>query len=209
MLPSCLFQHFNGIEGFCGWHSNDHPEVPFNVDVETGPRLVNQDVIRAARVAGLYACVLNGLSSELELPFGGYGLTAVCNDSAALVQQCLYNEATIYPMTSVGRYLHRTMRYAQHMAEKMNRVTGLDDEVHDLTSIADAMKKMPSDLNASPANAENAARRMLATMQPNMPFNLAKDSKRVMEAILKEEQESEVFGKIRKEKREGVLHGWK
>jgi RecG-like helicase len=95
------------------------------------------------------------------------------------------------------------------MAEKMNRMNDMDNEVHDLTAIADAMKKIPSDLNASPANAQNAAKRMLATIQPNLPFNLAKDSKRVMEAILKEEQESEVFGKIRKEKQESVLQAWR
>lgn len=66
-------QHFNGIEGFCGWHANEHPVVPFNVDVETGPRLKGKDAVRAARIAALYATVLNGLSSDLKLPFGGYG----------------------------------------------------------------------------------------------------------------------------------------
>jgi hypothetical protein len=189
--PSTLrIQHFNGIEGFCGWHSNEHPEVPFNADVEPGPRLVNEDAIHAAQIAGLYANVLNGLSTELKLPFGGYGLTAVCNDSAALVQQCLYGTCTIYPMTSVGRFLQRTMRYSQHMADQL-RVSDddMESEVRDLMSIADAMKKIPSDLNASPGNAKNAAKRMLATLQPNLPFLLAKDSKTVMESILLEEED--------------------
>lgn len=117
------------------------------------------------------------------------GLTAVCNDSAALVQQCLYNTTTIYPMTSVGRFLQRTMRYGQRLEEKFQSHDGLDREVEDLAAISAAMKKIPSDLNASPANAASAARRMLATLQPNLPFLLAKDSKNVMESILREEEE--------------------
>ena len=177
-------QHFNGIEGFCGWQSNEHPEVPFNVAVETGPRLKGNDAVRAARIAALYATVLNGLSTELKLPFGGYGLTAVCNDSAALVQQCLYNATTIYPMTSVGRFLLRTQRYGDRLADQLNSHEDLDLEVQDLYLITTAMKKIPSDLNASPGNAQDAARRMLATLQPNLPFLLAKDSKNVMESIL-------------------------
>jgi hypothetical protein len=69
---------------------------------DAGTGLKGKDAVRAARIAALYATTLNGLSSELKLPFGGYGLTAVCNDSTALVQQCLYGVTTIYPMTSVG-----------------------------------------------------------------------------------------------------------
>ena len=76
--PSTLqIQHFHGIEGYSGWNSNDHPVIPFNVAVECGPRLHGAEAADAARIAGLYASVLNGLSTELKLPFGGYGLTAV------------------------------------------------------------------------------------------------------------------------------------
>jgi hypothetical protein len=78
------------------------------------------------------------------------------------------------------------------MADRLRVPDGdMESEVRDLMSIADAMKKIPSDLNASPGNAKNAAKRMLATLQPNLPFLLARDSKTVMESILLEEEEDE------------------
>ena len=67
-------------------------------------------------------------------------------------------------------------------------VNEVKEDVKDLNTIVNAMKRIPSDLNASPANSADAARRMLATLQPNLPFNLAKDSEEVMQSILEEDQ---------------------
>ena len=90
------------------------------------------------------------------------------------------------------------MRYSENMAQEMAKVDGdVDKEVKALLVIADSMKKIPNDLNASPATAENAAKRMLATMQPTLPFLLAKESRSVVEAIIQEEEEeSEVMKEI-------------
>ena len=188
--PSSLrIQHFIGIEGFCGWKSNENAIVPFNEAVEGGPRLSGPDAVRAARLAGLYANVLNGLATEMKLPFGGYGLSAVCNDSAAVLQQCLYDKNTIYPLTSIGRFMQRTLRYAQRLREKLllQQQKSLDPEIDDLCAIVDAMKQLPSDINAAPSNAASAAKRMLHTLQPKLPFRMHVDSKKVMESILEEE----------------------
>jgi hypothetical protein len=69
-----------------------------------GQRLTSiTEIVRATRLCAIYANVMNGLATELQLPFGGYGLTSVCNDSAAVIQQLLYNECTIFPQTSIGR----------------------------------------------------------------------------------------------------------
>lgn len=208
--PSELrLQHFVGIEGFCGWKANVNPEVPFNEAIERGRRLRGDDVIRAARIAGLHSVVLNGLATEMELPYGGYGLTAVCNDSAALVQQCLYGVNTIYPMTSVGHYMLKSMRYAQDLQGKLKSSKGMDEEVKELKSIIDAMKEIPSDLNASPSAAHSAATRLLATMPPKVPLILMKDSKEVMESILEEDalaEAHEVSPRAKKEHVEQVVN---
>lgn len=195
--PSELnIQHFVAIDGFCGWHQNSNPQVAYNEAVERGERLTGDDAVRAARIAGLYANCLNGLATEMELPFGGYGLTAVCNDSAALVQQCLYGVNTIYPMTSIGRFLLKTMRYAESFQEKLLKSVPdsavLHIEKEDLSAIVRAMKQIPSDLNASPSLAQSAASRLLATLQPSMSLKLMKDSKNVMESILNEDIMAEV-----------------
>ena len=195
-------QHFVGIEGFCGWHQNSNPIVSFNEAVERGERLTGEDAVRAARIAGLYANCLNGLATEMELPFGGYGLTAVCNDSAALVQECLYGVNTIYPMTSIGRFLMKTMRYAEGLQDRLlgsSQATAstsdsgrLQKEKEDLSAIVHAMKKIPSDLNASPSQAHSAASRLLATLQPSLSLKLMQDSKNVMESILNEDIMEEI-----------------
>ena len=183
-------QHFIGIEGFCGWKSHANPDVPFNEAIPMGPRLYNKDAVRGARLAALYAITLNGLASDLGLPFGGYGVTAVCNDSAAIVQQCMYGTNTIYPMTSIGRFELKTMRYAKNIESRLGKLEGMNNEKRDVRAIIEAMKLIPSDINASPSNAKSAASRLLNTLQPKLPFLLMKDSKEVMESIVLEEGES-------------------
>jgi len=187
-----IIQHFIGIEGFCGWKSDHNPEVPFNENVESGsPLKDSRQVGRAVRLAGLYANVLNGLATELELPFGGYGVTAVCNDSAAMLQQCLYGESYIFPLTSLGRYMQRTLRYNQVLSRELKAVSRgtMKDELEDLEALQQAMLALPSDINATPANAPDAARRLLHTMQPERPLALMDNSKTIMENILQEHKE--------------------
>lgn len=204
--PSTLaLQHFIGIEGFCGWHSHANPVVPFNEAVPAGTPLTGLQAVRAVRLAGLHANVLNGLATELGLPFGGYGTTAVCNDSAAILQQCLYGETTIYPLTSIGRFAQRTMRYAQSLRENLAKREGMDIEVQDLDAIVLAMKQLPSDINASPTNSKSAANRMLHTLQPKLPFGLMHDAKDVMESILQEEEQMEATTSQSKRKKSALL----
>lgn len=189
MWQSMHFQHFTSIAGFCGWNSHETPLVPYTVDVEMSPRRCGKDAVRAARIAGLYASALNGVATEMHLPFGGYGLTAACNDSAAIVQQCLYGKSLIYPITSIGRFMQRTIRYIKRLRTSFIQIGNntMSEEIHDLNVIARAHKEIPTDINAAPSNAESAAWRLLKTLPPKLPFLLMEDSKRVMENILDEE----------------------
>ncbi|EEC48277.1 predicted protein [Phaeodactylum tricornutum CCAP 1055/1] len=188
----CSIQHFIAVDGFCGWHSNHNAEVPWLRGVECGHRVTGTKAVRATRLAGLYANVLNGLATDLDLPRGGYGLTAVCNDSAAVIEQCLYGTNSIYPMTSIGRFMMRTARYVSDFREKLEGYGGMEEELEDLCAILNAMKKLPSDINASPTNAESAARRILHTLPPDMGFQMMVDCKKIMESILEEEVVGEV-----------------
>lgn len=192
-----IIQHFIGIEGFCGWKSDQNPEVPFIENVESGrPLKAASEIVRAVRLAGLYATVLNGLATDLELPFGGYGVTAVCNDSTAIVQQCLYKESYIFPLTTVGRYMQRTLRYGQNLDRQLRDASSdtvsLQDELKDLEALMEAMVVLPSDVNATPANAADAARRLLHTMQSQRPLALMNESKNVMENIIAEHRRIKV-----------------
>lgn len=196
--PSVLrIQHFIGIEGFCGWKSHESPMIPFSEAVEQGERLSGDRAVRATRLAALYANTLNGLATSLHLPFGGYGVTSVCDDSAAVIQQCLYGKNSIYPMTSIGKFAQRTLRYAQsfrkNLTEQQANHHGVDnnnlkEEIADLCAIVHALKQLPNDINSTPSNSASAASRIFSTIQPRLPFLLNLDAKRVMESILHEEE---------------------
>lgn len=63
--------------------------MPFNEGIELGQRLSGKDAVRSARVAALYANVLNGLATEMELPFGvwlNFCLQRFGSCSAAMVR---------------------------------------------------------------------------------------------------------------------------
>jgi hypothetical protein len=185
-----IVQHFIGIEGFCGWKSDQYPELPFNKNVASGRPLTEaSQVVRAVRLSALYANILNGLASELELPFGGYGVTAVCNDSAAIIQQCIYGKSYIFPLTSIGRYMQRTLRYSKSLDHKLQSLHDMEEELRDMDALMEAMMELPSDINSTPANAADAAHRALHTLQPDLPLALMEDSKAVMENILQEHKE--------------------
>lgn len=185
-------QHFIAIDGFCGWYTNHNAEVPWVRGVDCGPRLQGTDAARAARFAAVYATCLNGLATERNLPFGGYGLTAVCNDSAAVIEQCLHGTCSIYPMTSIGSYMMRTVRYAAAVRNSFRQLSGMEKEVEALGMIIHAMGKIPSDLNASPSYAASSAERILHGLPPNPSFRLMTECRSVMESLLKEEAIDEV-----------------
>lgn len=85
----CNIQHYTAIEGMCGWHSNHTPKAPWMTDVDYCEPFRGKEAVRAVRMAALSAIVLNTVGTELNLPNGGYGLTGVCNDVAALIEYAM------------------------------------------------------------------------------------------------------------------------
>ena len=184
----CSIQHYISIDGYCGWQSNHNGDVPWLQAVKCGTPVTGKEAVRATRLAGLHANVLNGIATDMALPFGGYGLTGVCNDTAAVTEQCLYGTSSVYPMSSIGRFMQLTLRYAQRFRNKLQELPNMKMEVDDLCALIKAMRKIPSDINASPTNASNAAKRMLHCLPQDRPFMLMDDTKKVMESILREEE---------------------
>lgn len=190
-INRCSIQHFIAIDGFCGWHSNHDANMPWLADVNCDTPVTGKEAVRASRLAGLYACVLNGLGTEMDLPFGGYGLTGVCNDSAALLEHCMYGKSNIYPMTSIGRFLMHSLRYTRDFRTRLTLQPGNDEELEDLGDILKSMREIPSDVHAAPANARSAAERMLYFLPEDPPFKILDETKRIMGEILQEERDEE------------------
>jgi hypothetical protein len=56
----------------------------------------------------LLACTFNSIGTEMELPFGGYGLLGVCNVMAPLIDCAIRGRLNMmYPLLSMGRGLLR------------------------------------------------------------------------------------------------------
>jgi len=180
-------QHYIGIEGFTGWKPNHLPVIPFHDGVINGRTVTGSKAVQAARLCGLQATALNGVATELKLPYGGYGLTAVCNDSAAVIQHCLFGKCTIFPMTSIGPYLQRTYRYTQRLGNDLNKLGANQDVLDDMEALIDALRNLPSDINPTPASAADAASRIVHTLPDNMAFELMNDSRDAMRSIMTEE----------------------
>lgn len=75
-------------------------------------------------------------------------------------------------------------------------MNGFDEEIQDAEALMDGMVALPSDINASPAMAANAAKRMLHTMQPERPLCLMEESKSIMESILEENRARATNGSV-------------
>lgn len=181
-------QFYVAIEGLCGWHSNHNVDAPWIRGVSTCPVYEPAMAVDAVRLSSLCGVVLNCVATEMELPFGGYGLTGVCNDTAAIVDWALRGETNMHPLTSVGRFLLHVRRRMQKFKEALSQANEMEREVEDLDKLMRATTKVPSDLLASPTAAEESARRMLECFPPDdeLAFALSVDCKRIMENLLEE-----------------------
>ena len=89
----------------CGWHSNYNTDVPWVKGVSTTELYTTEQALTAIRMSGILACTFNAIGTDMALPFGGYGVLGVCNDTAALVDFAVRGETNMYPLLSTGRYL--------------------------------------------------------------------------------------------------------
>ena len=101
----CDIQFYMAIEGMCGWHSNYNTDVPWVKGVSTTELYTTEQALTAIRMSGILACTFNAIGTDMALPFGGYGVLGVCNDTAALVDFAVRGETNMYPLLSTGRYL--------------------------------------------------------------------------------------------------------
>ena len=185
---SCNIQFYMAIEGLCGWHSNHNANVPYIEQSDCCEPFREKDAVHAVRLAGLSAVMTNAIGTEENLPFGGYGLTGVCNDSAALIEQAMRGTTNVYPLVTSGRFLTSTVRRMKrlhNMFEKQNDPL-LDLDIKDLDLLMRSAIRMSSDLHASPSNAADSSRRMLKCLPKGLPFMLNVRTKAVLEDLQSE-----------------------
>ena len=188
---TCLIQFYMAIDGMCGWHSNHNVDVPWIEPVATTSNYTQEEALMATRMSGILACVFNQIGTEMDLPFGGYGVLGVCNDTAAIVDFAVRGETNMYPLLSTGRFLMHTAKFLTGFHDSMLFYSKGEDgkptkrmkaAIADTLRIAHAACNMSSDIHCSPKQMVGAAKRY-ASNYPTSYFQINEDSKEVMQEI--------------------------
>ena len=181
----CDIQFYMAIEGLCGWHSNHNPAVPWIASTSTTDIYDRPTTLRAIRMSGLLACAFNSIGTEMDLPFGGYGVLGVCNDTAALVDFAVRGSTNMYPLLSTGRFLVHTAAHLVETCDKLSEYEDMAVVAQDARRLATAACFMESDIHCSPTQLIGAARRFNANY-PQSYFQITDDSREVMQHMSKE-----------------------
>ena len=194
------FYETKAIEGMCGWHSNHQIEVPWIEAVSTTRLYSQEEALTAVRMSGILACAFNQIGTEMDLPFGGYGVLGVCNDTAAIVDFAVRGETNMYPLLSTGRFLMHTAKFLVGFHDDLVRSSNaatkrIRTAAAETLRLASAACNMQSDIHCSPKQMIDAARRY-ASNYPTAYFQITTDSKEVMAEIT--EQYLDLESKISK-----------
>jgi len=176
---NCDIQFYMEISGLCAWNSNHNPAVPWMERNATSPVYTKEQTLEAMRMCGLLACTFNQIGTEMDLPFGGYGLVGVCNDTAALIDSAVRGTTDMYPLLSTGRFLMHTARLLMKFHGCLSAQGDTGDTVLKLTRATCAME---SDIHCAPDDAIDAARRYRANF-PEAYFQITADSVEVMDKL--------------------------
>lgn len=88
---------FQGISG-TGFFAGGLTATPSWCGRKIADTYSGQKAVEAMELAGLMGDVINKSAKAQHLAVGGYGVTGVCNDSVAIIQQAMSGHATAYPL---------------------------------------------------------------------------------------------------------------
>lgn len=179
-------QHFIAIDGLCGWHSNHNADVPWINDVDCGEPVHGIIAADYVRVAALQAVAMNAVATKYSLPHGGYGLTGVCNDSAAMIEYAMTRKTHVYPITLSGRFTMHNLRLTQSIKTALKEKPSMEKEVDALDRLTEAMTELKSDVSSLPSEAMDQCRRQLHCQPPEMPFVHNKETQSILQSIQRE-----------------------
>lgn len=114
-------------------------------------------------MTGLISVAFNTIASELDLPFGGYGVLGMCNDSATIIDYAIRGETNSYPLLSTGRYLNHIVDFLINFKERLQsngaEKSKLKPAMKDLVALIKSTSNLPSDLHITPASIIDTAKR--------------------------------------------------
>jgi hypothetical protein len=137
----------------------------------TSQALSGDKALEAISVAGAFTDVVNTTAKAKNLYADGYGITGVCNDSVAVIQQAVTGRADAYPLLMKDEVLYGALK------ERLNDANKADDPAY--KSIRKAMRELPSDVRKN----DSQARRALASLPwaaGKEPFVSSEEARRIL-----------------------------
>ena len=116
-------------------------------------------------MCAVVAVTFNRIATEFNLPFGGYGILGMCNDSATIVDYAIRNKHTnAYPLLSTGRYLNHIVNYFIKLKDELTKSCEgpcklLQPVIEDILCLIKSTSCLPSDLHISPESQIDMSRR--------------------------------------------------
>ncbi|KAL3807340.1 hypothetical protein ACHAXA_011164 [Cyclostephanos tholiformis] len=164
--PACV-QFYVSINGLCCFHPDEDVDAPWRAKTSLCEIYTYVDAMRAIRMCAIVAVVFSRIATEHNLPFGGYGILGMCNDSSTIVDYALRGITNAYPLLSTGRYLnHIVSHFATLMEELRERIVdvpALEPVMNDILCLIRGTSRLPSDLHISPLTLIDTSRRHDAT----------------------------------------------
>lgn len=155
-LP-CWIQFYVSIGGLTCFHPDEDQFAPWAAKTSLAEIYSHDDTIRAIRMCAIIAVVFSRIATDMKLPFGGYGVLGMCNDSATLIDFAIRGKTMSYPLLSTGRFLIHIVSYLAKLKDEFMALRGtlkdekLDHIVFDATSLIKSTSRLPSDLHISPS----------------------------------------------------------
>jgi hypothetical protein len=161
---------YQGVSATGFFPANVHAEPSWCGRVTTA-QVSDDQALKAIELAGAFTELVNTVAKEKNLYAAGYGITGVCNDSVAVVQQALTGKATQYPLLMKDSVLMSEIDKRLSDADKTDDAT--------FTALRNAIKDLPSDTRHTPS-AKARALASLPWAEGKEPFQSAVDARRIL-----------------------------
>lgn len=162
-------RYFQGTDG-TGFFAKGGSAEPKWLGRITHAELDGDDALKAVRLAGTLSDVINTSARALGLYADGYGVTGVCNDSVAVVEQALLGRADQYPLL---------MRDATLLGELKQRLDTPGRDHADYATLRKAIEALPNDSQNNPTRRERALK-SIPWADGEEPFTSTVDAKKIL-----------------------------
>lgn len=167
---------YQGTDGI-GFFAYAASETPDWVGTAHTQGIGEADVVQGMSLAGLLLDIVRSVALAQNLPMEGYGMTGVCNDTVAIIQNALTGKVTTYPLVMIDELL---------IPELQSRISSSQGDLRrDYETLLASIEAVPSDTSMNDTTVQRALSSMPWPLL-NEPFYSSQDARLILSAALQE-----------------------